>query len=97
MRNIKLVLEYDGTHYHGWQMQPNLPTIQGTLEDALEKLTKTSVRVIGAGRTDTGVHAEGQVANFHTDSEMPVIAFQKGLNSTLPPDIIVCAATEGVY
>ena len=94
MRNIKLVLEYDGTHYHGWQMQPNLPTIQGTLEDALEKLTKTSVRVIGAGRTDTGVHAEGQVANFHTDSEMPVIAFQKGLNSTLPPDIVVCAATE---
>ena len=94
MRNIKLVLEYDGTNYHGWQTQPNLPTIQDTIEDALAKLTKTSIQIIGAGRTDTGVHAEGQVANFHTDSQMPVIAFQKGLNATLPRDIVVCSATE---
>ena len=94
MRNIKLVLEYDGTNYYGWQIQPNLPTIQGTLEDALAKLTKTPIQIIGAGRTDGGVHAEGQVANFQTTAKMPVIAFQKGLNATLPRDIVVCAAAE---
>ena len=94
MRNIKLVLEYDGTNYHGWQTQPNLPTIQGTIEETLAKLTKTPIQIIGAGRTDTGVHAEGQVANFHTDSQIPVIAFQKGLNAILPRDIVVGSATE---
>ena len=94
MRNIKLVLEYDGTNYHGWQTQPNLPTIQGTIEDTLAKLTKTPIQIIGAGRTDTGVHAEGQVANFQTDAQMPVVAFQKGLNAMLPRDIVVCSATE---
>ncbi len=94
MRNIKLVLEYDGTNYHGWQTQPNLPTIQDTIEESLAKLTQTPIRIIGAGRTDTGVHAEGQVANFHTDSQIPVIAFQKGLNAMLPRDIVVCSATE---
>ncbi|MYC77138.1 tRNA pseudouridine(38-40) synthase TruA [Candidatus Poribacteria bacterium] len=94
MRNIKLVLEYDGTNYHGWQTQPNMPTIQDTIEEALAKLTKTPIQIIGAGRTDTGVHAEGQVANFQTDSRIPVVAFQKGLNALLPPDIVVCSATE---
>ena len=94
MRNIKLVLEYDGTNYHGWQTQPNLPTVQGTIEETLAKLTKTPIRIIGAGRTDTGVHAEGQVANFRTDSQIPLVAFQKGLNGMLPRDIVVCSATE---
>ena len=94
MRNIKLVIEYDGTDYHGWQTQPNLPTIQGTIEETLSKLTKTRIQIIGAGRTDTGVHAEGQVANFHTDSQIPVVAFQKGLNAILPRDIVVCSAAE---
>ena len=94
MRNIKLVLEYDGTNYHGWQTQPSLPTIQDTVEESLAKLTKTGIQIIGAGRTDTGVHAAGQVANFHTDSEIPVIAFQRGLNAMLPRDIVVCSATE---
>jgi len=94
MRNIKLVLEYDGTNYHGWQTQPSLSTIQGSIEDSLAKLTKTSIQIIGAGRTDTGVHAEGQVANFHTDSQIPIVAFQKGLNAILPRDIVVCSATE---
>lgn len=92
MRNIKLTLEYDGTNYNGWQKQPNLPTIQGTVEEALTQLTKTSINIIGAGRTDTGVHAEGQVANFHTDVSIPVVAFQKGLNAILPHDIVVTAA-----
>ena len=94
MRNIKLVLEYDGTNYYGWQTQPNLPTIQGTIEDALEKLTKTPIQIIGAGRTDSGVHAAGQVANFRTRSQIPLTAFQKGLNATLPRDIVICSATE---
>lgn len=94
MRNIKLVLEYDGTNYNGWQIQPNQPTVQATVENALTKLTKAPIQIIGAGRTDSGVHAEGQVANFHTTSQMPSIAFQKGLNATLPKDIVVCSATE---
>ena len=94
MRNIKLVLEYDGTNYHGWQTQPNLPTIQSTIEGALAKLTKNEIQIIGAGRTDSGVHAAGQVANFRTTSQMPLIAFQKGLNATLPSDIVVCSVTE---
>ena len=94
MRNIKLVLEYGGTNYNGWQTQPNQPTVQATIENALAQLTKTPIQIIGAGRTDSGVHAEGQVANFQTDSQMPVIAFQKGLNAILPHDIVVCSATE---
>lgn len=94
MRNIKLVLEYDGTNYNGWQTQPNQPTVQATVEKALSKLTKTPIQIVGAGRTDSGVHAEGQVANFHTTAEMPLVAFQKGLNATLPRDIVVCSATE---
>lgn len=94
MRNIKLVLEYDGTNYHGWQTQPDLPTVQGAVEEALAQLTKTPIQIIGAGRTDTGVHAEGQVVNFHTDSSIPQVAFQKGLNTLLPRDIVVCSVTE---
>ena len=94
MRNIKLVLEYDGTNYNGWQTQPNQPTVQATLENALTKLTKTPIQIIGAGRTDSGVHAAGQVANFRTAAQMPLVAFQKGLNATLPGDIVVCSVTE---
>ncbi len=94
MRNIKLTLEYDGTNYHGWQLQPNRVTIQEVLQNALTKLTKTQTQVIGAGRTDSGVHAAGQVANFHTASQMPLIAFQKGLNSILPRDIVVIDVAE---
>ena len=94
MRNIKLVIEYDGTNYHGWQKQPKLPTIQETVEDALTEFTKTPIQIIGAGRTDTGVHAEGQVANFLTDLPMPIMAFQKGLNTFLPHDIVVSEAVE---
>ncbi|MYF99761.1 tRNA pseudouridine(38-40) synthase TruA [Candidatus Poribacteria bacterium] len=94
MRNIKLILEYEGTNYCGWQTQPNLPTIQGTIEKSLTQLTNTPTQIVGAGRTDTGVHAEGQVANFHTASEIPTVAFQKGLNAILPSDIVVSAANE---
>lgn len=94
MRNIKLVLEYDGTNYHGWQKQPELPTIQETVEEALTQLTKTPIQIIGAGRTDTGVHAEGQVTNFFTELSIPTIAFQKGLNTFLPRDIVVTDVDE---
>lgn len=94
MRNIKLVLEYDGTNYHGWQKQPELPTIQDKVEDALAQLTKTPIQIIGAGRTDTGVHAEGQVANFFTELSIPTRAFQKGLNTFLPRDIVVTDVDE---
>ncbi len=94
MRNIKLTIEYDGTNYHGWQTQPNAVTIQAAIQDALTKITKTQTPIIGAGRTDTGVHAAGQVANFHTRSQMPLISFQKALNAILPRDIVVIDTEE---
>ena len=94
MRNIKLTIEYDGTNYHGWQIQPNAITIQAAIQDALAKITKTQTQIIGAGRTDTGVHAAGQVANFHTRSQMSPTAFQRALNATLPRDIAIIDAEE---
>ena len=94
MRNIKLTIEYDGTNYHGWQIQPNAITIQAAIQDALAKITKARTQIIGAGRTDTGVHAAGQVANFHTHSQMPLISFQKALNATLPRDIVIIDTEE---
>ena len=94
MRNIKLTIEYDGTNYHGWQTQPNAITIQAAIQDALAKITKTQTPIIGAGRTDTGVHAAGQVANFRTHSQMAPIAFQKALNATLPRDIVIIDVEE---
>ena len=94
MRNIKVTIEYDGTNYHGWQIQPNAITIQAAIQDAIAKITKTQTQIIGAGRTDTGVHAAGQVANFHTRSQMSPIAFQKALNATLPRDIVIIDVEE---
>jgi tRNA pseudouridine38-40 synthase len=93
-RNIRLLLEYDGTRYHGWQRQPDAATLQQTLEAALARLTGEEVTLIGSGRTDAGVHARGQVANFRTQSAIPVKAFHHGLNSMLPSDIAVLAAAE---
>ena len=89
MRNIKLIIEYDGTDYHGWQIQPGLETIQGTLRARLSMITKADVVVNGAGRTDAGVHALGQVANFKTDSRMTPEEFKLALNSVLPKDIVI--------
>jgi len=94
MRNIKLTIEYDGTNYHGWQIQPNAITIQAAIQDALAKITKAQTQITGAGRTDTGVHAAGQVANFHTPSQIPLISFQKALNATLPRDIVIIDVEE---
>lgn len=94
MRNIRLLLEYDGAGYHGWQRQKNASTIQEVVETALGRLTGAEVRLLASGRTDAGVHALGQVANFHTRSSIPLQAFVKGLNSLLPRDIAVLEARE---
>ena len=94
MRNIRLLLEYDGTAYHGWQRQKNAGTIQEVVETTLGRLTGAEVRLHASGRTDAGVHALGQVANFHTPSSIPLQAFVKGLNSLLPRDIAVLEARE---
>ena len=96
-RNIRLLLEYDGSRYHGWQRQPQAPTIQQTMEDALMRLTGEAVQLIGSGRTDAGVHALGQVANCRTSSAIPLRAFREGLNSLLPYDIAVLAAQEAPW
>ncbi len=89
MRNIKLTIEYNGTNYHGWQIQPNGITIQETIQNALATLTKTHTQIIGAGRTDTGVHAAGQVANFFSDSDLSPGSIRKALNSILPEDVVI--------
>jgi len=94
MRNIKLVIEYDGTNYHGWQVQPNALTIQEVIEKKIEVMTRERVRLIGSGRTDAGVHALGQVANFKTSLRIPADGFHRGLNSLLPPDIVIKSVEE---
>jgi tRNA pseudouridine38-40 synthase len=94
VRNIRLLLEYDGTRYHGWQRQKGDLSIQQVLEEALERLTGEPVKLIGSGRTDAGVHALGQVANCRTNSGIPLKAFHAGLNSMLPYDIAVLEARE---
>lgn len=94
MRNIKLLLQYDGTDFSGWQYQPGRRTVQGTLEGALRKILKEDVKVIGAGRTDAGVHAMGQVANFKTHCQIPVPNLKRALNSVLPPDIRILEVEE---
>jgi tRNA pseudouridine38-40 synthase len=94
MRNIKLLIEYDGTNYHGWQVQPNGLTIQEVIEKKVEVMTGEHVRLIASGRTDAGVHALGQVANFRTSASIPVEGLWWGLNSLLPPDIVIQSAEE---
>src|SRR6266700_3061082 len=89
MRNLKLVLAYDGTDFSGWQVQPRLPTIQGTLASAIGRLTGENVLPQGSGRTDAGVHARAQVATFATGSPIPVENWVKALNDTLPTSIRV--------
>jgi len=94
MRNIKLTISYDGTNYHGWQYQPDRKTIQETLKKALERILNHEVKVYGGARTDSGVHAMGQVANFFTEKTIDILSLKKGLNSLLPNDIRVLDAIE---
>jgi len=94
MRQIKLIIEYDGTGYVGWQVQPNGSSIQAAIEGALARLLKEPVRLHSSGRTDAGVHARGMVACFMTAKVLPLRAFSDGLNALLPPDIAIHAAEE---
>jgi len=94
MRTIRLVIEYDGTDYLGWQVQPRGLTVQGVIEEKLSLFTRETIHLIGAGRTDSGTHAYGQVAHFKTKSRMEVRSIQKALNSLLPPDIVIQKAEE---
>jgi tRNA pseudouridine38-40 synthase len=94
MRNIRLILAYDGTDFRGWQRQPEGPTIQACLEGALHKLTGAPTPVCGSGRTDAGVHAAHQVANFHTASTIPGSNFVRALNNLLPPTVRIKSAED---
>jgi tRNA pseudouridine38-40 synthase len=94
MRKIKLILQYDGGGYNGWQVQENAVTIQGLLESALLRITGGRAVVESAGRTDAGVHALGQVAAFKTSSALDAEVFKRAINAALPPDIRVIAAQE---
>lgn len=94
MRNIKLLIEYDGTTYRGWQVQPKGPTVQGMIEKKLALITGEEVHLIGSGRSDAGVHAFGQVANFKTKTQLDVPSIQRALNSLLPSDIVIQRAQE---
>jgi len=91
-RYIKMTLEYDGTDFAGWQVQPEQRTVQEVVETGLFKMTKKKFRVTASGRTDAGVHALGQVVSFKTDTSLPISAFSKGLNSYLPQDVRVINA-----
>lgn len=94
MRNIKLTIEYDGTDYCGWQKQPGRKTVQQEIDDAVFKITNERTVIYGSGRTDSGVHALGQVANFKTGSGLSAEQFQKALNTVLPEDISIIDAKE---
>lgn len=94
MKNIKLIIEYDGTNYYGWQKQNDKVTIQGTLEEAVRNLTKEENEVIGCSRTDSGVHARGFVASFKTESTVPPHKFREAINYRLPDDIVVLSSEE---
>ncbi|MGL5717568.1 MAG: tRNA pseudouridine(38-40) synthase TruA [Paraclostridium sp.] len=94
MRNIKITIQYNGKNYCGWQKQNNSPGIQGTIEKAVFDITAEEVKITGSGRTDSGVHALGQVANFMTDSKIPVDRIPNALNAKLPKDISIIKAEE---
>ncbi|GFO70654.1 tRNA pseudouridine synthase A [Geomonas limicola] len=94
MRHIKLTIEYEGTAYAGWQVQPNGLTVQEVVEGALVQMLGTPTKLRSSGRTDAGVHARGMVACFTTEKALPLRAFREGLNTLLPPDIAVREACE---
>ena len=94
MRNIKLTIEYDGRDFNGWQKQPNKLNIQGTIENAIKAITGEEVELNASGRTDAGVHALGQVANFKTNSQIPIEKFAIAINSKLKRSIVIKKAEE---
>ena len=94
MRRIRITVSYDGTNYHGWQVQPELQTIQGTIQDVMAKIEGAPVHVTGSGRTDAGVHAIAQVAAFDLANPLPCENLRRAMNRLLPRDIRVLAAEE---
>jgi tRNA pseudouridine38-40 synthase len=94
LKNIRLTLAFDGSSYHGWQIQKKHPTIQGTVQAALQEITGEQVNLIGSGRTDAGTHARGLVANFITESPIEPKNLARALNSNLPQDIRLLSARE---
>lgn len=94
MKNIKLIIEYDGKNYYGWQKQKKGFTIQQKIEDAINKATSENIELIGSSRTDSGVHARGFVANFKTNSSIPPAKFREAINSKLPKDIVILKSEE---
>jgi tRNA pseudouridine38-40 synthase len=94
VRTIRLTIAYEGTNYVGWQVQPDQPSVQGTIEAAVARLTQETVRLHAAGRTDAGVHALGQVAHFKSASTIPPARFAAALNGLLPKDIVIRESAE---
>lgn len=94
MKNIKITIQYNGANYCGWQKQPDSLGIQGTIEKAIYDITKESVKIIGSGRTDSGVHALGQVANFNIESSIPTEKIPNALNAKLPKDISIIGCEQ---
>jgi len=94
LRNIKLEIEYEGTDFYGWQVQPKLRTVQGEIQDRLNTILGHEVNLIGSGRTDVGVHALGQVANFKTEKQLDEESILRGLNGLLPDDILINRVEE---
>ncbi len=98
-RNFKIIVEYDGTLFSGWQRQKDKNTIQGEIEKVLTRIFNQDIRVIGSGRTDSGVHALGQVANFHVDTDMEPIRIKKAVNSMIKDPIVIrdCCVVENHF
>jgi tRNA pseudouridine38-40 synthase len=93
-RTLRLTLAYDGTDFAGWQVQPGQRTVQETIEQTIARVTGETVRVFASGRTDSGVHAQGQVVSFETQSAIPADALGRAINTELPPDVVIVAAAE---
>lgn len=94
MKNYRLTIQYNGMNYSGWQIQPNADTIQQQIEHVIQIITKEKINLIGSGRTDAGVHALGQVANFRIENDLNIKKFQHSLNSILPNDIAITDISE---
>src|SRR5882724_8250808 len=94
MRNFKLTIAYDGTDFHGWQIQKSKPTVQGEIVSVLRRLTQEDTQLLGAGRTDAGVHALGQVGSFRTQSALSALELHRAMNALLPPTIRIVAVEE---
>jgi tRNA pseudouridine38-40 synthase len=94
LKNYKLIIQYDGSNYSGWQIQKNSGSVQQTISESIEVVLKEKVNIIGSGRTDSGVHAIGQVANFRTETVIDIYRFKHSLNSILPSDILVSSMED---